>query len=207
MNGVFASAINQLYYNEEVEKTLLALYYSANGGISWEKVSEIDVSDRSYLLMFGAALGARISAAHDLSRIGLTNLFDLYVITRGEIVAPPPPSKNSSHRTKSSGKKVKRLIVETAQDNTSGPVGLSAPTLPVRNLEYGMEGEDVKALQNILISQGYSIPAGATGFFFNQTRSALSAYQLANGIVPAAGYFGPITRAQMKAANLTGLWW
>lgn len=86
-------------------------------------------------------------------------------------------------------------------------LGIQATTPTVRDLEYGMEGEDVRQLQTLLIGQGYSIPAGATSFFLEQTRSALSAYQSANSISPAVGYFGPITRAQMKAAGLTGLWW
>jgi hypothetical protein len=79
--------------------------------------------------------------------------------------------------------------------------------IPVRDLEFGMEGEDVTALQKILISNGYSIPAGATGYFGLQTMYALDAYQLDNNISPRGGYFGPITRAQMKSAKLVGLWW
>lgn len=86
-------------------------------------------------------------------------------------------------------------------------LGIQAPSLPVRDLEYGMEGDDVRALQTLLIGQGYPIPAGATSFFLSQTQSALAAYQAANSISPAAGYFGPITRAFMKTAGLTGLWW
>lgn len=77
----------------------------------------------------------------------------------------------------------------------------------VRDLELGMEGGDVRSLQTLLIGQGHAIPAGATGWFGEQTRAALAAYQQANGIVPAAGYFGPVTRAFMKAAGLSGLWW
>lgn len=86
-------------------------------------------------------------------------------------------------------------------------LGIQAPVLSVRDLEYGMEGEDVRALQTLLIGQGYSIPAGATSFFLNQTQSALTAYQAANGISPVVGYFGSITRAFMKTAGLAGLWW
>lgn len=84
------------------------------------------------------------------------------------------------------------------------------PNLPsgeARDLEYGMQGEDVRALQVLLIGQGYSIPAGATGLFLEQTQTALAAYQAAKAINPALGYFGPITRAFMKAAGLSGLWW
>lgn len=77
----------------------------------------------------------------------------------------------------------------------------------VRDLDMGMTGDDVRALQTLLMAQGYSIPAGATGYFATQTRDALSAYQLKNGVTPAQGYFGERTRAQMKAAGLSGLWW
>lgn len=64
-----------------------------------------------------------------------------------------------------------------------------------------------QALQQLLIAEGYAIPAGATGFFAAQTKTALAAYQKAHGITPAAGYFGVKTQAQMKGAGLSGLWW
>ncbi len=76
-----------------------------------------------------------------------------------------------------------------------------------------MTGDDVKALQMLLITQNTGSKAkalagiGATGSFFGYTRSALAEYQTAHGIAPAVGYFGATTRAQMKAASLSGLWW
>lgn len=72
-----------------------------------------------------------------------------------------------------------------------------------RDLTIGSSGADVTALQNWLITRGHSIPAGATGYFGAQTRTALAAYQSANGIVPAAGYFGPVTRAKVVATGGT----
>lgn len=69
-----------------------------------------------------------------------------------------------------------------------------------RDLTIGATGADVTALQNWLIQRGYSIPAGATGYFGTQTQGAVSAYQAANGIYPTAGYFGPITRAHINQA-------
>lgn len=84
---------------------------------------------------------------------------------------------------------------------------LSLAGLPVRDLEFGLTGEDVRSLQDILMLQGHGIPAGATGYFGVQTRAALIGYQSSHGIMPAIGYFGPITRAFMKAAGLAGLWW
>ncbi len=77
--------------------------------------------------------------------------------------------------------------------------GASASATFTRDLTIGSTGADVTALQNWLISKGFSIPAGATGYFGAQTAAALAAYQASVGISPAAGYFGPITRAKVSA--------
>lgn len=75
----------------------------------------------------------------------------------------------------------------------------SASATFTMDLTIGSTGSEVTALQNWLISKGHSIPAGATGYFGAQTQSALAAWQAANGVSPAAGYFGPITRAKINA--------
>ena len=72
-----------------------------------------------------------------------------------------------------------------------------------RNLTIGSRGADVISLQTWLISKGYSIPAGATGYFGVQTRAAVASYQVAKGIIPPAGYFGPITRG-IIAGDIAG---
>ena len=75
----------------------------------------------------------------------------------------------------------------------------STCTAPRFDLSYGDRGPEVTKLQRFLISHGYNIPAGATGYFGNQTRLALQAFQAANGISPALGYhYGPATRAVMQ---------
>lgn len=66
-----------------------------------------------------------------------------------------------------------------------------------RNLELGTTGDDVKKLQELLMSKGYAIPAGITGYFGSQTRSILIKYQQDNNITPAVGYFGVVTRAKI----------
>ncbi len=68
-----------------------------------------------------------------------------------------------------------------------------------RDLTIGSTGADVTALQSWLISKGFSIPAGATGYFGTQTQAAVSAYQAARGISPTAGYFGPTTRGRVAS--------
>ena len=83
----------------------------------------------------------------------------------------------------------------------------------VRDLEFGMEGTDVRLLQNLLVSENAGPAAqtlqnvGPNGYFGNNTRAALAEYQAIHGIVPASGYFGPVTRVYMKNAGVPNLWW
>ncbi|MDR3547725.1 MAG: DUF5011 domain-containing protein [Candidatus Pacebacteria bacterium] len=91
--------------------------------------------------------------------------------------------------------------------------GTTPSTASGRNLTMGMSGSDVKELQLLLIAQDAGSAAlalshiGATGYFSTYTRKALAEYQKAHSINPANGYFGSITRKQMKTAGLSGLWW
>lgn len=68
------------------------------------------------------------------------------------------------------------------------------------DLTLGSTGPDVVALQKILVSQGFFImPEGvAYGYFGAMTRDAVARYQRVYGITPAAGYFGPKTRAHLN---------
>ncbi|MGB4076674.1 MAG: peptidoglycan-binding protein [Minisyncoccia bacterium] len=85
-----------------------------------------------------------------------------------------------------------------AQIAALGGSSSSSSTTFTMDLTLGSSGAEVTALQNWLIAEGYSIPAGATGYFGAQTQAALAAFQAANGISPASGYFGPITRAKVN---------
>ncbi len=91
----------------------------------------------------------------------------------------------------------------------------SAPTLPIsnnpRDLELNSTGDDVKALQQFLNSQGFLINAnglpGSTGnettYFGNLTKQALIKFQQANNITPSLGYYGPKTKAFIKTLSIT----
>jgi len=79
----------------------------------------------------------------------------------------------------------------------------SASATFTMDLTIGSKGADVTALQNWLIGKGFNIAAGATGFFGAQTKAAVAAWQAANGITPAAGYFGPKSRAVANAGGST----
>jgi len=71
------------------------------------------------------------------------------------------------------------------------------------DLKLGSTGAGVVGLQTGLVAGGYLVmPAGvAMGNFGPLTQAAVVAWQKAAGISPAAGYFGPISRA---AFNLCG---
>lgn len=75
-----------------------------------------------------------------------------------------------------------------------------------RDLTLGSTGADVVALQSFLESKGHLvIPTGVSkGYFGALTQSALAKYQAAVGISPAAGYFGPMTRAKVSGDCSTG---
>ena len=74
-----------------------------------------------------------------------------------------------------------------------------------RDLFIGETGEEVRALQKLLNSLGFIVsdtgpgsPGQESEYFGEKTRQALIRYQQANGITPANGYFGPITRAHIR---------
>ena len=63
---------------------------------------------------------------------------------------------------------------------------------------------EVVKLQQFLIDFGYlKIPA-PTGAFLSMTKAAVAAFQTAEGISPAVGYFGPVTQAAANAKLASG---
>lgn len=79
-----------------------------------------------------------------------------------------------------------------------GAQALAVSPVFTRDLYYGIRGDsEVTELQEFLSSENiYSGPI--TGNFFSLTLSSVRAFQAREGIVPSAGYFGPVTR---KRAN------
>lgn len=92
---------------------------------------------------------------------------------------------------------------------------LTGTPLPmqVRDLDLNDTGEDVRALQKILIDMNTGPAAaalkanGTSVLFGSLTRAALAEYQAKYGITPSVGYFGSKTRTEMSAAGRAGLWW
>ncbi|HRH26292.1 MAG TPA: cadherin domain-containing protein [Candidatus Paceibacterota bacterium] len=99
------------------------------------------------------------------------------------------------------------------------PVVVSTPTvipqvwsLFARDLTVGSEGGDVLALQQFLNANSYVLstegpgsPGNESTYFGERLRFALSRFQAANGISPAAGYFGPTTRAFVSSYGMSAI--
>jgi hypothetical protein len=90
-----------------------------------------------------------------------------------------------------------------AQLAVQGGGAAAAACTFAKDLTLGSKGDDVKCLQQYLNAKGYQVAAsgaGSTGnettYFGNATKAAAAKWQAANGVSPAAGYFGAISRAK-----------
>ncbi|MDZ4226478.1 MAG: peptidoglycan-binding protein [Patescibacteria group bacterium] len=102
------------------------------------------------------------------------------------------------------------FAVEDKDEEVAGDETTLSSFVFTRDLEVGVTGDDVRALQvflntnvYVLAETGPGSPGNETLMFGALTRAALARYQAANDISPAVGYFGPITRAYiLKTASL-----
>ncbi|MHB8660956.1 MAG: IPT/TIG domain-containing protein, partial [Minisyncoccota bacterium] len=74
-----------------------------------------------------------------------------------------------------------------------------------RDLYLGVSGADVLCLQQYLNTSGFTIassgpgsPGNETNYFGSLTQAAVIKWQTKYGVSPAAGYFGPISRAEYE---------
>ena len=105
-----------------------------------------------------------------------------------------------------------QIAALTAQLNALA-TGQPAPSTACsfsRSLYLGVVGSDVMCLQQYLNStankvatSGAGSPGNETTTFGSRTQAAVAAWQAANGVSPAAGYFGTISRA--KYTSLAGV--
>ena len=71
-----------------------------------------------------------------------------------------------------------------------------------RSLTIGAKGSDVTCLQDYLTSTGhFTFSGGSTGYFGPVTKTAVAAWQAANNVSPAVGYFGTISKAKYTSVS------
>lgn len=78
-----------------------------------------------------------------------------------------------------------------------------SPYTFTQNLTVGSQGSDVVGLQCLLNAKGYLAATYLSGYFGPMTKAALAGYEVAKGISPAEGYFGPKDRAVMNAETVS----
>jgi hypothetical protein len=93
----------------------------------------------------------------------------------------------------------------TAGRGTTPPSVSPAHFNFTRDLRLGSKGSDVIALQKYLNAHGFTLanygpgsPGNETRLFGRATQYQLKQFQIANGITPALGYYGPKTRAAIN---------
>ncbi len=114
-----------------------------------------------------------------------------------EDTTPPVPAP----RAGGSSCYINNVFVPPPQNPTPTP-----PNQFTKNLQLGSIDKEVIELQRYLNQHGFIVSrsgAGAAGYetnvFGSKTRSALIKFQRAQKIVPALGYFGPITRMVLNS--------
>lgn len=96
-----------------------------------------------------------------------------------------------------------------ASTSASNSFSTSTPVyIFTKDLKFGFVGQDVKQLQAFLNTHGFPVTktgVGSSGkestYFGPATKTALIKFQKAYSIVPAVGYFGPITREIVNKIN------
>lgn len=96
---------------------------------------------------------------------------------------------------------IQSLQSKLAAAQSGGSVSVSCNF--ASDLTVGVKSDDVKCLQQYLNSAGYQVAASGSGssgsettYFGSLTRAAVAKWQAANGVSPAAGYFGSRSRAK-----------
>ncbi len=115
----------------------------------------------------------------------------------------------ADHTTAHTIQQLQAQIAALSAQLTALQVGQAAPVgkcTVTRDLSQGVRGDDVKCLQQYLNSTGNKVadtgpgsPGNETTFYGSLTKAAVAKWQAANGVSPAAGYFGPISRAKYSS--------
>ena len=130
---------------------------------------------------------------------------------RGNPTVTPKNVAQGNHtpQTSRSGSYSGRSVINSSIASSSGTS--SSVGVINRNLYRGAEGNDVRALQQFLVSQGLTTPDNVTGYYGPITESAIKAFQRANNIISYGdpistgyGFVGPSTRARINQIMASG---
>ena len=149
-----------------------------------------------------------------LARIAVTFLSFSTALTAGGASLAVPLVAQADHTTAHTIEQLQATIADltakiAALSGGGSGAGAALCTF-TRSLYSGVSaGEDARCLQKYLNSAGFQVSASGAGSAVNETTSfgpktkmAVAKWQAANGVSPAAGVFGPLSRA--KYTSLMG---
>ena len=126
---------------------------------------------------FGLATSIALGKFQALKGLSVTKSVDEpTAIALGLLAAPAPVTKSTAKKTVAAASAPVAVPVVAITPTTGSPITID--TLPVR----GQKSENVRALQNALISAGIEVKGGADGVFGVATSVSIGKFQSAQGL-------------------------
>jgi hypothetical protein len=194
----------------------LAVYNSEDGGVSWTQFTTCTVAGSA--CSFTTSNLSSFAVVVPLTPITPSNpsgpvvdvasgggfYFPSAVATSTAIVSAPTSSLSTTGMTVAQMENLLASLQAELQA-LEAKSGSQASAVFTRDLVAGMTGNDVKQLQLFLIQADVGSAAqklkanGVTHYFGSLTKAALIELQKHADIIPAVGYFGPITRKYVNS--------
>ncbi len=122
-----------------------------------------------------------------------------------DILSPVGLAKGSGFIGPSTRKKINELLGMPSKEKSAVPPGQAVKLEILRNLAVGTTGDDVKAMQELLLKEGVYPEGLITGFFGNLTKQAVIRFQekyadeilTPSGLSQGTGVVGPFTRKKI----------
>lgn len=178
-----------------IDETTLKIY--RYDGSTWSALSSCSVDTSAKTVTCSTSAFSDFALFGDLASSSADSESSSSGGGRVKVGCPDPNALNYSPNVRRTNAVLCRYTQVSSLPNTLA----TASAVFTRDLSLGMLGDDVRLLQRYLIERGYSIQAGASGYFGMQTQTALAALQTASGITPAIGSLGPKTREMIRSAR------
>ncbi len=115
--------------------------------------------------------------------------------------APAPTVSATSSPSPSPSPSLSTTPLPSVSVSSPAPTSSTVSNKVTRDLYFGVNGDDVKTLQDYLRTSGYYTNPNSTGFFDTPTKKAVIAWQKKNKL-SANGYFGPYSRVKYNQTSL-----
>lgn len=153
-------------------------------------------------LQTDTATGVTNTCNSTVSSLAITGATTVTITPSATICQDTTPAPEITHSRNRSGSTRRVVVAPTSIPAVMPATNPQSAVSFSRSLTVGSTGNDVRVLQKYLNAKGYTLALTGPGSLGNETetfgaltRAALVRFQKEHGIVPAVGFFGPITRA------------